>query len=275
MRHDLGANPISTVYCFRNNGGFWYGIRYSMEGVVMLLKAALGSALFLFAGSCFAATANELAEDQVRAIGRFLPMQYGEGVRVIGVRSQGSKVISDYEISATKRNLSKNDLAIYLKTIRESHCNDPTSRNYMTLGLSYEVKLIWRDGATSLVNIDSKSCDIKKGEVNAETEASVKQIVDSTSLILPVKIDEFTTWVSISQYKKLGIKYTYIVDISRLKISTSQLKKNLKRYLINSACKDPNLYVMVRGGVQLIYHFQEKSGRPFTEAIITHATCNG
>lgn len=241
----------------------------------MLLKAAIGSVLFLLAGSCFAATANELAEEQVRTLGQFLPMQYGDGVKIVGAKSQGSKVIFDYEISATKRNLSKSDLATYIKAIRKVQCNDPTNRNYMALGLNYELKLIWRDGATSLVDVDSKSCGVKKGEINAETEASVKQMVDSTSPSLPIKVDEFTTWVSISQFKKMGIKYTYIVDTSKLKMSASQLKKNLKLYLIDSVCKNQNLYVMVRGGVQLIFYYQEKSGKPFTEEIITHATCNG
>ena len=66
----------------------------------------------------------------------------------------------------------------------------------MAQGVSYEIKLIWKDNATSFVAVDSRICGIKKGEVTTESGDSVKAIVDSGQSLLPMKIDEITTLVS-------------------------------------------------------------------------------
>jgi len=162
----------------------------------MKSKAIVGSFLLILTGSCFAGVAVDMAEEQARFLASVLPMQYGEGVLLVGAKSRGSKILLDVKIDAIRKNISKGDLEAYLQANRDSQCADPTSRNFMAQGVSYEIKLIWKDNATSFVAVDSRICGIKKGEVTTESGDSVKAIVDSGQSLLPMKIDEITTLVS-------------------------------------------------------------------------------
>lgn len=240
----------------------------------MLSKAIAGSILLLLVGFCFAGTAEEMAEEQALAYGKHLPMAFGESLKLVAARSHGSKIILDVKIDAARGGLSKSKLKSFLQAYQDIQCADPTNRNFMAQGVSIEMNFIWKDNVTSSVAVTSGICGIKKGEVNAESGDSLKNIVDDVSPTLPMKVDENTTWVSISQVGRLGLKYTYVLDDSKHKFDTSQLN-NMKLQVERTVCMNKSFGLMMRGGVEYILLYKSISGKPLFRTTITSASCKG
>ena len=240
----------------------------------MLSKTILGGFLLFLAVSCFAGTAEKLAEEQALAYGKHLPMAFGESFKLVAVRSHGSKITYDLKNIQSRGPRSKSESAVLAKNIRDTQCADLSTRNYLAQGVSYEMKLIWKDNVTSLIAVDAAICGVKKGEINAASGADVKDMVDSLSPNLPVKIDEITTWVSISQVGRMGVKYIYVLDDSKHKIDTSQLDK-MKLQVERTVCNNKNTSLMMRGGVEFIYLYKSISGETLIRTTITSASCKG
>lgn len=240
----------------------------------MLFKVVIGGALLLLTGSCIAGSAAEIAEEQVRALSHSLPIMWGEDIKIVGVRLSGSKITYELEPTVAKEKPSKNDSAALAQTIRDIQCADPSTRNYLAQGISYEMKFLWKYGVTSSFDINPKICGVKKGEVSVESEASVRHMVDSLSPNLPRKVDEITTWISVSQVGKMGLKYTYTVDTNKRNVNATQLENSML-FVKNKACNDLNLSTLMRGGVKIFYSYQTISGKPLAETTVTIASCKG
>lgn len=240
----------------------------------MLSKAIAGSLLLLLVGSCFAGTAEEIAEKQAISHGKVLPMAIGEGLKLVAVRSHGSKIILDIKIDGARGDMSKSKIKSLLQENQDSQCADPINRNFMAQGVSFEMNFIWKDNVTSSIALTSEICGVKKGEVNAASGDSVKSLIKQISPTLPIMVDEITTLVSISQVGRLGIKYTFVVNDSKDKLDTS-LFSNMKLQVKRQICTSQDFSSMMRGGVEFIYLYKSISGKPLFETTITSASCKG
>ena len=218
-------------------------------------------------------TAEVLAEEQVRVASSLLPMPFGQGITLVGLRSRGSIIIYDLKLTAARGSLSNIELEALMQGNLKNQCADPTARNLLAQGVSMEMKFNWSDGLTSSININPNACGVIKGEVNAAHGASVKEMVEQLSPKLPIKIDKDITLASVSQVEKMGLKYTYIFDTHGRKINASQLE-TIRLSAKDEVCNDALLSTLMRGGVKLIFSYQAKAGKLLTEAVITNASCN-
>lgn len=235
---------------------------------------AIGGAVLLFSGSCIAGTAEELAEEYVRNASGALPVPFGRAVTLVNLRSRGSRIILDLKTTAARKNLSNTDFEALMRVNRDNQCTDPSTRNVVAQGVSFEMRFIWRDGATSSIDINSKVCGVIKGEVNAESEAGIRDMINLLSPNLPVKIDENITLASVSQVGKMGLKYSYIFDTHNQNISASQLE-TVRLSVKDEVCQNSPLVMLMRGGVKLIFSYQTTTKKPLTETTVTIASCKG
>ena len=111
-----------------------------------------------------------------------------------------------------------------------------------------------------------------------EKEEVISTVVSQAKKNLPYKIDNTTTWTDIYAQGS-EVHYVYNIDMDTSVLSSNQLE-NLKPMLKNQICPViiPSMCksvreVVLKKGIALMMHYQDKTGTELTSCYITDADC--